>query len=545
MKKKLLLVFVLLILIASGFAFLYWSISNQTFDAYLAGETPLVSIVDKEGNSFEKARGTVIEVKQKTVKLNDIEGYNVCFEDGQEGFVPLDAVADDLRNVVKEKALFVNLPCSILNMDDHTVIGLLLPGTKVEIVDYGTLNDEGIVDYYIINDGTLKGRVYSKYLSLNEELPTVPDVHLSRDDIYGGGSAKDLVYSLETKAQFKDNIMPEHCNTLYLNASSLANIDAYIDFALNNNINSFVIDIRDSHIPTYASEVMAEYSPTTYENAVMSYEDFAVAIKKAKDAGLYLIGRITVFKDTNYAIDHPENAIKDLTTGESLYFNSSYWSSPFKRDVWSYNVALALEVVKDFGINEIQFEYCRFPDHIDLMEARGEIDLFNDYNESKAQAIQRFIMYAADELHQAGAYTSVDVFGETSNAYVTAYGQYWPAISNYVDVISAMPYPDHFGIHDYGISSAVWEVPYELLSFWRNNKKKRQSETPSPAKVRTWIQGYDSLKEPYVEYDADKIVEQISALYEQGLDDGFIIWNAASNLERYQSYASAFNQFPQ
>lgn len=96
------------------------------------------------------------------------------------------------------------------------------------------------------------------------------------------------------------------------------------------------------------------------------------------------------------------------------------------------------------GFNEIQFDYVRFPDRTYSYEKSGEISMQNTYGEEKAQAIQKFLMYASDEIHSVGAYISADVFGESAHNYVTGYGQYWPAISNVVDVISAMPYPDHF-----------------------------------------------------------------------------------------------------
>ena len=90
-----------------------------------------------------------------------------------------------------------------------------------------------------------------------------------------------------------------------------------------------------------------------------------------------------------------------------------------------------------------------------------------------------------------GVYVSADVFGETSGSYVTAYGQYWPAISNVVDVISGMPYPDHFAQNG---TYRPWEHPYETLLDWAKNAAKRQTETPSPAIVRTWIQAYDAIQ---------------------------------------------------
>ena len=114
-------------------------------------------------------------------------------------------------------------------------------------------------------------------------------------------------------------------------------------------------------------------------------------------------------------------------------------------------------------------------------------------------------MYATDEIHKYNAYVSVDVFGESANSYVTAYGQYWPAISNIVDVISAMPYPDHFDTYAYGSKVPVWTEPYELLKAWGKTVVTRQSEIPTPAVVRTWIQAYNAIKSPYIVYDANKV----------------------------------------
>ena len=146
-------------------------------------------------------------------------------------------------------------------------------------------------------------------------------------------------------------------------------------------------------------------------------------------------------------------------------------------------------------------------------------------------------MYAADRLHDAGAYISADVFGESAYAYVTAYGQYWPAISNVVDAISGMPYPDHFASSG---DWRPWEHPYETLLGWGKNAAARQGETATPARVRTWIQAYDAIREPYNEYGPEEIAAQIRGLYDAGLDGGYLTWNASSSLEKYGSVASAF-----
>ena len=175
---------------------------------------------------------------------------------------------------------------------------------------------------------------------------------------------------------------------------------------------------------------------------------------------------------------------------------------------------------------------------IGYSDENGNIDYHNTYGETKAQAIQRFLMYAVEELHDVGVYVSADVFGETNNPYVTSYGQYWPAISNVVDVISGMPYPDHFAQNG---TYRPWEHPYETLLDWGAKAAERQSETPSPAIVRTWIQAYDAIRTPYNTYGAEEIAGQIRALQENGLDGGFMAWNAMCSLSKLESFKPAFD----
>lgn len=147
-------------------------------------------------------------------------------------------------------------------------------------------------------------------------------------------------------------------------------------------------------------------------------EGFKANVQKLRDAGYYVIGRITVFNDAHLAADHPEYVISDLN-GTPLKISSMYWPSAYNRTVWQYKVELALEAAA-LGFNEIQFDYIRFPDGAYKYEQAGTIDYKNTYGESKAQAVQRFLIYAAQRLHDAGYYISGDVFGECANAYVTA-----------------------------------------------------------------------------------------------------------------------------
>ena len=165
-------------------------------------------------------------------------------------------------------------------------------------------------------------------------------------------------------------------------------------------------------------------------------------------------------------------------------------------------------------------------------------DFKNKYDEEKAEAVQNFLFYATDQIHKVGAYLSVDVFGECSGEYVTAYGQYWPAISNIVDAISSMPYTDHFGR---GVDT--WTNAYQTVYNWAKGAATRQKEIPTPAVARTWITAYDTpYWKPTVIYNASKIEDQVRALYDAGLDGGFITWNSASSLAKYEQIKTAFNK---
>jgi len=330
--------------------------------------------------------------------------------------------------------------------------------------------------------------------------------------------------------------MPEECRTLYLVNWRIQEVDAYLEIAKNSGINAFVVDIVDGGAVGYPSEVMQQHCPSAAAAAGNTAEDYQAAIRKLKDAGYYVIGRITTFNDTYFVKDHPEYAITD-NAGKPLKLSGEYWPTPYNRAAWQYKVDLAVEAVEWMGFHEIQFDYVRFPDLTSKYEKAGTIDFQNTYGETKAQAIQRFLMYAADILHEKGVYVSADVFGESAYDYVTAYGQYWPAISNVVDAISGMPYPDHFGASG---SWLPWEHPYDTLYSWGQCVMSRQGETATPAAVRTWIQAYNAIRKPYNTYGPEEVAAQIKGLRDSGCTGGYMTWNSGSSIDKYRSLIPAF-----
>lgn len=498
----------------------------------------------------KKPRGIKVKTKNKKVTYED-KIYQQVLIDNKEYYVEKTSLEKDKTNIVKEKTLYIRTTTSIIESPTNPkILGLAKKGDSLEVLNYDKIDITGNVNLYKIKQGNIIGYVYGKYLvktkeeSIKNYMSEVYDqIHNKIKNTYNGGEAIKLDFYPNQKPVFPNNKMPDSVYALYLNCSSntIKNIDNYIEFAKDTKINAFVVDIKDNQTPAFPAKIFESLSPTNYNHAINTYEDYKTAITKLKENGFYVIGRITVFKDNYYITDHKEDAILNKETNLPYLHNGSYWPSAYNRNVWYFNVELAKEAIDEFGFNEINFDYVRFPDRMNKVS--NIIELNNTYDEDKTEAIQRFIQYATDILHEKEVYVSVDVFGETTNGtYTTAYGQYWPAISNIVDVISGMPYPDHFSSGYYGIKKP-WNNPYLLMKYWAGYAMDRQKETPTPAKVRTWIQAYDVMKHVDsngIAYEAKQIEEQIRGLFDSGATDGYITWLSNSKLEKYITQKNAF-----
>lgn len=539
---------VLLILAAAAVAcVVLWPRPLVTAAGYLAADGEMATLYDEEGQELQQLpRGTEVTYVVEEESKEHPGMVRLVLGEEEFAWVAKEQLTDDPQEVVTTKAMYVRTPVNLLDQAGVVPGYLADKGQELQVTGFEGLDENGVVARYQVAM-TVGGQQHTGYITAGylcrtrEEAMKQYDqeayqLHADRGDSWGGGDAAGLDYFPREKGNFPDNVMPDEVKALYLNNEFVDSVDTYLDIAAGCGINAFVVDIQDGGAIGYASPVMQRYSPSAYEGAWNTLEEYQAAVQKIKDAGYYVVGRITCFNDPNLAVDHPEVVIAGQD-GNPKKIGGMYWPSVYSREVWQYKVDLALEAVELMGFNEIQFDYVRFPDGTWMFED-GELDYRNTYGESKAQGVQRFLMYAADRLHAAGAYISADVFGECAESYVCAYGQYWPAISNVVDAISAMPYPDHYSAAGNWLP---WEHPYDTLHTFGTKAAQRQKETASPAAVRTWIQAYDAIREPYPTYGAHEVGQQIQALRDTGNTGGYMTWNAASSVNKYYAIQSALD----
>ena len=530
---------------------------SDAFAASSSNDTA-VYVIDKDGMPAEAGRiirgtpvkrldGSETEIDGETYAVIESETELVPAEGDQEQsgktrlYMKDEDLAAEAGDVVREKEVYVRTPVTIYSEETGPAIAsFAAKGSCLKVTGFDSLDAEGNVNKYKVEymdgDITAEGYVYRKYLTdTQEKADAVFNDNGVYDkvkkDKYGmelyGGTASHLDYYPYERPVIEGNELCSYARAMYLNCAAAVNPGSYIKIINDTDCNAVVVDIKDG-VLAYKSEVAKEVSPNSYKTAYASVEDYKAGIDALRETGVYLIGRIVVFNDPLYAKDHPEDCI--------IYGSNTEWPSAYSREAWEYNVRLAQEAVREFGFNEIQFDYVRFPENTYTMSKSGVADFRNKYGEEKGQAVQNFCFYAADQIHEAGAYFSVDIFGESVYGYMTAYGQYWPGISNIVDAISAMPYTDHTG------GKGAWKEPYQTMNNWGKRAKKKQDILQDPAVARTWITGYNTpYWAPTENYGEAELKAQIKGLEDAGLDGGFIPWNVVNSLEKYKQYKAIWN----
>jgi len=309
-------------------------------------------------------------------------------------------------------------------------------------------------------------------------------------------------------------------------ASDEKKLDNLIKMANQTDINAFVIDVKnDSGALMFKSETAEKYNPKA--NTRIYTKDVDGILKKLKDNNIYAIARIVTFKSPQYAVQNPDKSITYNGT-HTVYKNGNgvAWASAYDRDLWDYNIGVAKEAI-DYGFNEVQFDYVRFPALGSSLKKR--LDMKNKLDENKSEAIHKFLVKAYNEISKKEAYISADIFGwAASSISDEGIGQHWEALVTTIDYSCPMIYPSHYGSGIFGL--AVPDAnPYKTVYESTIDAINRNKNVKNAAALRPWIQDFTAGWVPgHINYGTNEVKAQIDALKDLGVDE-YILWSPGNN----------------
>jgi hypothetical protein len=319
---------------------------------------------------------------------------------------------------------------------------------------------------------------------------------------------------------------------IYISASnaSLDKIDGYLDLVDRMGYNSIVVDFKnDEGLITYPSDV--ELAQRI--GAVVPLIDAAEIIRRAHERDIYVIARMVVFKDPKlYAYDgnrfaywdarlnRPWGVYRTYTdpeTEESRTVLVEKWADAYSEEVWQYNIDLASEV-EALGVDEIQFDYIRFPSDGRTQDLRSR---FAPEGATRVQALEAFLGTAREQIDVP---ISIDVFGFNGWARMTYLGQDLTRLHAHVDVISPMLYPSHFA------RPFLPSLPYleraEIIYYEGTRRSRLMTE--GTTLIRPYIQAFLIGGELQFERPTfERYLEVQVEGSEHAGADGYTLWNAS------------------
>ncbi|WP_299031827.1 putative glycoside hydrolase [uncultured Anaerococcus sp.] len=330
---------------------------------------------------------------------------------------------------------------------------------------------------------------------------------------------------------------------LYFNSGSINNLEVYgriIGLIEESNLNSVVIDVKDDwgnitvNFDTDNEDI--QYANTKLIDAKSLIDDL-------HSRGIYVIGRITTFKDSVITKIHPEWGF--TKEDGSLWANGreEVFMNPFLREVQDYNIEIG-ELAAEAGFDEIQYDYVRFAEGFEtfgdsLQYSRGEFEnKAMDEGDKRVEAITGFVRRARESISAYGLPVAVDVFGYALQAgRASGIGQDFSEMSNEADIMCSMIYPSHWGPYSFDIEKPDLE-PYELVKRYLKEEQEVFKNLDHTPQSRPWIQDFTASwigEGNWMEYDADAVQAQVDAIYESGQRE-YLIWNATSTYSEGVDY---------
>jgi hypothetical protein len=350
--------------------------------------------------------------------------------------------------------------------------------------------------------------------------------------------------------------------------------------------NAVVFDIKDSD-----GAVMIPFDHPLLGQHPVYVHDVPKLVHFLHSQNMHAIARIAIFRDERLVVNHPELAIQSRKNKAAWRENGKLvWTDPSNPKVQDYDIALA-KYVAGLGVDEIQFDYVRFPaegDQNDAMfvfqkdqpqaasesqaenmqleapqlasqkqEAKGTkpgeqnpkpgVRKANPKAESRkpktapqprgpqrSDVITAFLKKAYSELHPTGVLLSLDVFGVMAwqrPIDLSHTGQDIVHMAQYCDVLSPMIYPSHF----FGMDG-IARPGDEPAHFIGESMDRFELITKgSGVVIRPWLQAFHWRTKTY---SPEYIKIQVEVAKQTG-GIGFLFWNAAND------YSKPFTAMPE
>ena len=237
---------------------------------------------------------------------------------------------------------------------------------------------------------------------------------------------------------------------------------------------------------------------------------------------MHVIARQALFRDDNIAQNHSALAVQSRSMHKPWLENGKLvWSDSSNKEVQDYNIALAKYVAAS-GVDEIQFDYVRFP--AEGNQADAQFDFQKDPKLHRDDVIANFLERAYAQLHPMGVLVSLDVFGVMAwqrQVDLSHTGQDIVKMSKHADVISPMIYPSHFfGMDGY---TNPGDAPEHFIGVSMDRFVKVTAG--SGVVLRPWLQAFHWRTKTY---SPEYILKQVSTSSQHG-GIGFLFWNAAND----------------
>ena len=320
---------------------------------------------------------------------------------------------------------------------------------------------------------------------------------LPTDFIWDGGPGESVIA-----------IEPFTARAVHITGKAMADeFEAFLDMAMTTELNALMIDLKDETGYIWYDST----DPTAIEaGAVSALYNLSEVVARADELGLYVIGRLVTFQDPVAAASIPSMAVWDSELNQPYSANGQHFLDPTDPEARAYALGLAVEACK-LGVDEIQFDYVRFPD------IRPESTQFDEgvSAETRTSTINAFLDEAANSLHPLGCAVAADIFGFITTAEDDGgIGQQWEEITAEIDVASPMLYPSHYGPGWFGYDNPN-EYPSDVVRLALEDGMERLDGNVI---VRPWLQDFG--------YSTESVRAQIDSAERFNL--GWMLWNPQS-----------------